>query len=487
MDIISIALLVFYFSILVLLSLYGIHRYFIVYLFYKYYKNKRRIKAEAVEIEHFPTVTVQLPIYNEKYVVTRLIEAVGQLEYPRDRLNIQVLDDSTDQTQEISLAAVHRLKEEGFSIQFMHRAIRKGYKAGALQEGLSVSSADLIAIFDADFLPDPDFLLKVVPYFTDPQISMVQTRWGYLNREYSLLTRIQALLLDGHFVLEHTARYFSGRFFNFNGTAGVWRRQAILDAGGWQGDTLTEDLDLSYRAQLAGAQFVFLPHVVCLSELPVTITGFKQQQFRWAKGAIQVARKLLPTLWKSSLPLSVKLEATVHLTSNVCYVLLAVLSLLLPLSVFIRHSLTDWNMKWLELLVFIFTVLSISIFYLVSQRELYPDWRWKLRDLPILFGLGIGICLNNSRAVLDVIFARETPFERTPKYGIKQINDKWRNKLYGSNDGKYAIGEFFLLFYLLFFLILFVLNEFWLSLPFFLLFLIGYAFVCTLTLKQTVR
>ena len=292
-----------YFLVLLILSIYGSHRYVMAYLYYKY---KGNLPAPRGRFETPPRVTIQLPVYNEMYVVERLIDAVARIDYPRDRLEIQVLDDSTDETQGIARAKVERLKRHGHDIVYLHRNNRQGFKAGALQEGLKIARGELVAVFDADFVPSPDFLRKSVNYFTDERIGMVQVRWEHLNRDYSHLTQAQAIFLDGHFVIEHTARNRSGRFFNFNGTAGVWRRATIEDAGCWQHDTLTEDLDLSYRAQLKGWQFVYLPEVVSPAEVPVEMNAFKSQQHRWAKGSIQTARKLLPRILRSDLPREVK-------------------------------------------------------------------------------------------------------------------------------------------------------------------------------------
>lgn len=480
---ISALVLTIYFFILIILSLFGIHRYYILYLYYRHYKLKKKDIVEP-GIENYPTVAIQLPIYNEKYVVERLIRTVARIRYPQDKLSIQVLDDSTDQTRAIARQTVEALQKEGFTISYIHRAVRTGYKAGALQAGLMQLDAELIALFDADFLPSEDFLEKTVGHFNDPSIAMVQTRWGYINKDYSLLTRIQAVLLDGHFVLEHTARCYSGRFFNFNGTAGIWRRSAILAAGSWQGDTLTEDLDLSYRAQLQGAKFKFLPDVICLSELPVDIEAFKRQQFRWAKGATQVARKLLPDIWRSSWSFPIKLEATVHLTSNFCYLLMVVFTLILPISIFLRSAIKGIGLEWLELLIFVFTILSISLFYIISQFELYRKWLVTVREIPFLFSLGIGMCLNNASAVIDAFRDRKTAFERTPKYKIEKNDDQWKGKAYTMKRKSLLIGEFYLFLYLLVFLFFLVVQQFWFSIPLFMLFLTGYALICSFTIQQ---
>src|SRR5579864_4630406 len=294
-----------YFFVLIVLAVYGWHRYYLVWL---YMKHRDRQPKTLPPLDPLPAVTIQLPLYNEMYVADRLIQAVCDLEYPRDRLEIQVLDDSTDETRSIAELAVRRHQAQGLNITYHTRTNRRGYKAGALEDGMKVARGEFIAIFDADFIPAPDFLTKLMPHFADGKVGMVQARWGHINQDYSLLTKIQAILLDGHFILEHGGRNRSGRFFNFNGTAGVWRRAAIEDAGGWQHDTLTEDLDLSYRAQLRGWRFVFESGLIAPAEVPVEMNGFKSQQHRWAKGSIQTCRKLLPTILRSNLPLGVKAE-----------------------------------------------------------------------------------------------------------------------------------------------------------------------------------
>jgi cellulose synthase/poly-beta-1,6-N-acetylglucosamine synthase-like glycosyltransferase len=315
-------ILVSYFFVLSILAVYGWHRYYLVYL---YMRHKDSQPAEPAALDPLPVVTVQLPIYNEMYVADRLIDAVCRLDYPPELLEIQVLDDSTDETCEIAELAVRRNAAQGIDIKYFHRDDRAGYKAGALEAGLRIARGRFVAIFDADFLPGADFLHRLLPHFGDDGVGMVQARWGHINQDYSLLTKIQSILLDGHFVLEHGARNRSGRFFNFNGTAGIWRRDAIDSAGGWQHDTLTEDLDLSYRAQLLGWKFVFLPDVVSPAEVPVEMNAFKSQQHRWAKGSIQTCRKLLPQILQADLPPQVKAEAFFHLTANFNYLLMVAL------------------------------------------------------------------------------------------------------------------------------------------------------------------
>jgi cellulose synthase/poly-beta-1,6-N-acetylglucosamine synthase-like glycosyltransferase len=378
-----------YFAVLTVLAAYGLHRYWLVYSYVKYRKNLPPIAPEPTE---WPRVTVQLPIYNERYVVERLIETVARFDYPGEKLEIQVLDDSTDETRQVAWACVERYQALGLRIQYLHRDNREGYKAGALAEGLKSASGEFIAIFDADFLPGADFLRRTLPYFGDPvsRIGMVQTRWTYLNRHYSALTEVESILLDGHFVIEHGARARSGCFFNFNGTAGVWRRAAIEDAGGWQHDTLTEDTDLSYRAQLRGWRFYYLPQIECPSELPVEMNGFKAQQARWAKGLVQTAKKILPQVLRADLPGAVKTEAVFHLTAGISYPLMIVLATMLLPAMVVRFYQGWWQMLLIDLPLFVASSCSISGFYLASQRVLYPKgWARTVLYLPFIMAVGI--------------------------------------------------------------------------------------------------
>ena len=305
MDTFDICIVAAYFTILAILSFYGLHRYIMVYLFHKYRKT---VIAPQSRFEELPRVTVQIPAYNEMYVIERIIDAVCEFDYPRDRLDIQVLDDSTDETRSIARKVVERWKSQGLDICYIHREDRTGFKAGALENGLRTAKGEFVAVFDVDFVPKPDFLQKSVHYFTDPQIGMVQGRWEHLNRNFSFLTKTQAIFLDGHFMLESFTRSLSGRFFNFNGTAGILRRKAIEDAGGWEHDTLTEDLDLSYRAQMKGWKFIFLPDLSVPAELPVEINSFKSQQCRWAKGAMQTCKKTIRKILKGDFAPHEKLE-----------------------------------------------------------------------------------------------------------------------------------------------------------------------------------
>ena len=382
-----------YFFVLVILAVYGWHRYYLVYL---YMKNKGRQPVPAGTLDALPVVTIQLPIYNEMYVADRLIDAVCQIDYPRELLEIQVLDDSTDETRSVAERAVRRNAAQGIDIKYIHRTDRTGYKAGALEAGMAVASGEFIAIFDADFIPPADFLQRTVQFFADAKVGMVQARWGHINQDYSLLTKIQSILLDGHFVLEHGGRNRAGHFFNFNGTAGIWRRAAIIDGGGWQHDTLTEDLDLSYRAQLRGWKFVFLPDLIAPAEVPVEMNAFKSQQHRWAKGSIQTCRKLLPRILASDLPLGVKAEAFFHLTANFNYPLMCVLSVLMAPSMVIRYNMGWYEMLLIDVPLFFAATASVANFYMVCQRELHRDWITRVKYLPFLMSIGIGLAVNNT-------------------------------------------------------------------------------------------
>ena len=430
-------------------------------------------------------VTVQLPIFNEMYVADRLIGAVCEMDYPRDLLEIQVLDDSTDETTEIAELAVRRHASRGFNIHYLHRVDRRGFKAGALEAGLKVASGRFVAIFDADFVPPPDFLRRTLPHFsTDPKVGMVQARWGHINEDYSLLTKVQSMLLDAHFVLEHGGRNRSGSFFNFNGTAGVWRREAIDDSGGWQHDTLTEDLDLSYRAQLAGWRFVFLPDLVSPAEVPVEMNSFKSQQHRWAKGSIQTCLKLLPRILRSKQPLSVKTEAFFHLSANFNYLLMSILSLLMFPAMYVRYTMGWTEMLLIDVPLFFAATASVGNFYVVSQRELYADWRQRLKYLPFLMSIGIGLSVNNTRAVLEAIFGKPSDFERTPKYGIEREGDDWVSKKYHQSVGLQPLIELALGFYFTGTVFYALVNQIYGTLPFLMLFQVGFLYTGLLSILQ---
>ena len=423
------AFVVVYFAILCILSIYGIHRFVMATLYRIYRKD---IPHPDAKFSDLPRVTIQLPMFNERYVIERLIDAVCEIRYPREKLQIQVLDDSIDETQKIAADAVARKREQGFDIVYIHRDDRTGFKAGALEAGLKTATGEFVAVFDADFVPQPDFLERTIHFFTNEKVGMVQVRWEHLNREYSLLTRVQSILLDGHFVIEHTARNRSGRFFNFNGTAGIWRKSTIADAGGWQHDTITEDLDLSYRAQSKGWQFIYVNESTTPAEVPVEMVAFKTQQHRWAKGSIQVAKKVLPKLLKSRLPFKVKLEAWMHLTCNISYILMVILSLMMPLTVEFRVKNSWMTSIWVDAIVFICASVSIMMFYLLAQQEARKQtFMQRLAYLPIVMSLGIGLSINNCRAVIEALVGYKTGFVRTPKYGVTKSGESFKHVKYG--------------------------------------------------------
>jgi len=479
----DVALLTPYFLVLIVLSAYGLHRYWLVF---KYFRNKRHAARPPLEcFQQLPRVTVQLPVYNERFVVERLVEAACRIEYPRHLLDIQVLDDSTDETVAVARGVVERYAALGHPVSYHHRDNRQGFKAGALAAGLEQARGEFIAIFDADFVPPPDFLHRTIHYFTDPGVGMVQGRWTFLNRNYSFLTQVQAILLDGHFVLEHGARYRSGCFFNFNGTAGVWRRRAIEEAGGWQHDTLTEDTDLSYRAQLRGWRFIYVPEIECPSELPVEMTAFKVQQARWAKGLIQTAKKLMWRIWTAPVPLHRKIEAWFHLTANLSYPLMIVLSALLLPAMIVRFYQGWFQMLYIDLPLFLAAFLSVSSFYLTSQRELYPNnWKRTFCFLPFLMAMGIGLTITNARAVLEALLGIKSPFVRTAKYRIETGGRRVRASQYRRRAGwipfiEIVIGTYFAatVYYA-------IDNRNFATVPFLLLFVLGYYYTGFLSLLQ---
>jgi cellulose synthase/poly-beta-1,6-N-acetylglucosamine synthase-like glycosyltransferase len=473
--------LVSYFFVLSILGIYGWHRY---YLVYQYRRHRDRVPGPPPDLDEWPIVTVQLPIFNEMYVVDRLISAVCALDYPIDRLQIQVLDDSTDETRDIAELAVRRQAARGFDIQYLHRTDRTGFKAGALAAGLEQARGECIAIFDADFVPPRVFLRETVPYFQDERLALVQARWGHLNHDYSLLTRIQAVLLDGHFVLEHGGRNRSGCFFNFNGTAGVWRRRAIEDAGGWEHDTLTEDLDLSYRAQLRGWTFLFLSDLVTPAEVPVEMNAFKSQQHRWAKGSIQTCRKILPLLLQADLPLRVKAEAFFHLTANFNYLVMVALSILMFPAMVVRYNMGWSEMLLIDVPLFAAATASVVNFYLVSQREVHEDWRVRVRYLPFVMAVGIGLAVNNTRAVLEALFGDPGEFTRTPKYGIERREDGWQSKRYHQSTAVQPLVEVALGLYFTGTVIYALAHGIYGTLPFLMLFQFGFLYTGLMSLFQ---
>jgi cellulose synthase/poly-beta-1,6-N-acetylglucosamine synthase-like glycosyltransferase len=476
------AILGLYFLTLVILAVFGLHRYIMVFL---YFKHRERRALPMPLPERLPRVTVQLPLYNEMYVVDRLLDSVCRIRYPRELLEIQILDDSTDDTVTIVRAAAERYRAKGFDIQYIHRDDRRGYKAGALEEGLKVAKGEFVLIFDADFVAPADILEKTLGHFADPTVGMVQGRWGHINRDYSVLTQVQSILLDGHFILEHGGRNRSGRFFNFNGTAGVWRRQAIVDGGGWQHDTLTEDLDLSYRTQLKGWRFVYLQDVVSPAEIPVEMNAFKTQQYRWAKGSIQTCLKLLPRILAAPLSPDVKTEAAFHLGANFAYPLMILLALLMFPAMVIRYNMGWYEMMIIDVPLFLGATMSVCSFYVMSQREVFGEtWKTRLRYLPAVLSVGIGLSVSNAKGVLEAILGIESEFTRTPKYGVESVGDDWRQKRYRGNVTLLPFVELLLGLYFTIMMYYAASNGIYGTLPFIVLFQAGFLHAAAMALFQ---
>ena len=486
-------LLVPYFVVMVVLAFYGIHRYQLVWLYYRNRDKEAHADQPPARWPEgaLPSVTIQLPIFNEQFVVARLVDAICRLDYPRDRFEIQLLDDSNDETEVVAREIVERyaVGANGLPPQpivYLHRRNRHGYKAGALDAGLKQANGDFVAIFDADFVPPHDWVLRVINHFAEPGIGMVQTRWTHLNRDYSFLTQVEAILLDGHFVLEHGGRSRAGVFFNFNGTAGMWRREAIGQAGGWQHDTLTEDTDLSYRAQLAGWKFKYLQDVACPAELPIEMTAFKTQQARWAKGLIQTGKKILPRVLKSDAPWHTKLEAWYHLTANISYPLMIVLSTLLMPAMIIRSWQGYLQMLLIDVPLFVASTMSVSTFYLVSQRELHPrTWHRSLLHIPFVMALGgVGLTISNTKAVLEALFGIKSAFARTPKYSVRVKGEKSQAKVYRKRLGIIPWIELLIGCYFLWTVFYAISTENFFTIPFLLLFVFGYWYTGLLSLLQ---
>lgn len=472
-----------YILVLIALAGYGFHRLTIVYLYFKHARKKPEPKEIFTEL---PLVTVQLPVFNEMHVVDRLLDSVAALDYPQDKLQIQVLDDSTDETVEICRRGVARLREKGFDAEHIHRTDRTGFKAGALENGTRFAKGELLFILDADFVPNPDVLQRTVHYFSDEKIGMIQTRWGHLNRTFNVLTRIQAMFLDGHLELEQTARNRSGRFFTFNGTAGIWRKSCIADAGGWEHDTLTEDMDLSYRAQLKGWRFIFLNDVETPAELPVDMDGFKSQQHRWTKGSIQVCKKVLPAIWKAKVPLYIKMEATAHLTSNFAYLMLICLCFLIYPN---QHAAPDFGPLTYYIVnvpIFFFASVSVIVFYITAQKALRPHSWWReLPYLPLLLALGIGMSINNAKAVIEAIFNHQSAFVRTPKYGVgEKRRSDWKKSSYKAMKTLTPFVELLFGFFFLFVVIDAAMNHRWSSAILLLPFPVGFFYTSVSSLAR---
>jgi len=485
-DALDVYFMVAYFGILGLLSLYGVYRYRMTYLFLRYRKHAPQHPGRFDQ-SRLPRVTVQLPLFNEMYVAERLIDAVVKLEYPRELLEIQVLDDSTDATREIVSGVVRKYFDEGVDISYHHRDERTGFKAGALEAGLKRSSGEFILIFDADFVPRPDCIRRMIDHFTDERVGMVQMRWSHINANYSLLTRVQAIMLDGHFVIEQTARDRCGGFFNFNGTAGMWRREAIEWSGGWQHDTLAEDTDLSYRAQLMGWRFVYLVDDDVPAELPVEITAFKSQQRRWAKGLVQVGLKMLGRIWRDPrLPLRVKLEQFFRLTGNLAAPLVIVLALInLPILI-VRYNQGLFHLFALDVPILTLSTLSVVAFYIVPQWYLHPKtWKRSIKYMPWVMSMGIALTFSNARAVIEALAGVKTPFVRTPKYRIEDGGETmWAKKHYTGRRITLPVFEVLFAAYFVFTIWYAISSHIYATLPFLLIYLCGYAYAAVLSIAQ---
>lgn len=446
--------LILYGLALMLLFLYNCGQLSLIIIYLRSERKRRAAALSATNIgsDALPRVTVQLPVYNELYVVERLIDAVVQLNYPKDKLDIQLLDDSTDETVPIIAGKVAEYKRQGFAIEHVRRPERKGFKAGALAYGLEFAQGEFIAIFDADFVPAPDFLLKIVPHFNDPAVAIVQTRWEHLNEDFSLMTQLQAFGLNAHFTIEQSGRYAAGFLANFNGTGGVWRKTAIADAGGWQSDTLTEDLDLSYRAQLRGWKFVYREDIGSPAELPVAMNALKSQQYRWMKGAAECARKLFrKVLTTPGISFSMKLHAFFHLFSSATFILVLILGILSVPLIYIRNQHPEW-----ETLFFIINLFQVNLLILISFYGI-PFWLLKQGSkaklawyFPMYSSLMMGLSLHNTIAVIEGYIGRKTPFVRTPKFNVKTATDRWdANKYVSRRIGWLTVVEGLLALYFL--------------------------------------
>jgi hypothetical protein len=472
--------LVGYFLSLTILFIFGCHGFIMIYYHRKYKAVKHTPKKESVDA----IVTIQLPLYNEMYVAERLINAVCEIDYPKNKLEIQILDDSTDETTSIVCLAVEQKKAEGFDITHIRRDSRKGFKAGALKEAMKTAKGEYIAIFDADFIPHKNFLMKTLTFFSDDKIGMVQTRWEHLNGDYSILTRAQALALDGHFVIEQSVRNKAGFFINFNGTGGVWRKKCIEEAGNWHDDTLTEDLDLSYRAQLMGWKFVFLKDFTSPAELPSEINALKNQQFRWTKGAIETAKKILPQVWKSNIPLRVKLQSTFHLTNNLVFPFILLAAILNVPLIFIKNS-GSYEAYFAIMSLFVLAFISSFLFYLYSQKDIRTDWRKKIVLFPLFMAGSMGFAVNNSRAVIEGLLNRKSEFVRTPKFKVMNDKDSWiGNKYLNTKIGLSVFVELIMAIYCLVGIISSIYFVEIAALPFQILFFVGFSFVAFTSIKH---
>lgn len=475
-------ILVLYFFSLCVLFAFGIHG--LVMLYY-YFKTKDVHTKDCEMPADLPMVTIQLPLFNELYVIERLIESVCKIKYPKDKLEIQVLDDSTDETQEIAKNLVKTYQEQGFDIQYIHRTNRDGYKAGALKNALNFCKGEFVAIFDADFVPNENFLFSTIPHFNDPKIGMVQTRWQHLNENYSFLTRTQALNLDGHFCMEQQVRNKAGFFINFNGTAGIWRKATIFDAGNWQADTITEDMDLSYRAQLKGWKFVYLNDVTSPAELPADINSLKAQQFRWTKGSIETGKKILPRVMKAKLPFKIKMESIYHLGGNIVYPFILVVAALNVPIILLKEHYPGLETYYNIMAIFVVATISTFLFMMYAQKTIDLNWRKKILLFPVFLAGSMGLSISNTKAVLEALVNKKTGFVRTPKFKIEGENDSWKAKKYSSKKIGWVVWlELALAAYYIFGIGVSIYYLEIAAIPFQLLFLMGFGTVGCLSLKQ---
>lgn len=482
-NLLFIPLALAYFLVSGLLFLFGLNFMYLTFISLRQAPEKRQ---KPRQLEKWPRVTVQLPIYNEMYVAERLVQAACRLDYPKDRLEIQVLDDSTDETRSIVSKAVKAAKANGIDIKAIHRDDRAGYKAGALRAGFAQASGEFFAIFDADFIPQPEFLLQTVPHFEDPKIAFVQTRWGHVNRDFSFLTLIQSLAIDAHFMVEQLARSRSGLWFNFNGTAGLWRREAIVDAGGWKADTLTEDLDLSYRAFLKGWRARYLSAVETPAEVPITFNAFRRQQHRWARGSLECAARLLPAIWASRHPLRTKIAATFHLGGYGVHLLLFAYCLLQPLAIVYARDFPGLISLFSVAYLFSLTILAPSFLLFAGQYQLgRPWWRW-LPVILVISAFGGGMMLNTLRAALEVSRGKPGEFRRTPKFGVEGKTKIWMKKQYHLKLDPIVFWELAFSAFNFGTLILGISSGFWLASLYSGIFALGCAFTALYTISQTI-
>lgn len=471
--------------VIVFFCIYGIALSFMfcysliqAHLVYQYLR-RGKIENSVTPLLSFPCVTIQLPVYNERYVIERLIDAVAAFDYPRDKLQIQVLDDSTDETVELISQKVKALQANGFNMDHVRRTNRIGFKAGALEEGLSQASGEFIAIFDADFIPAPDFLQKTVPYFTNPEIGMVQTRWQHLNRDYSLLTQLQAFALNAHFTVEQTGRNKGGYFINFNGTGGIWRKSCIEDAGGWSADTLTEDLDLSYRAQLKGWKFRYLENVGSPAELPPVMSALKSQQYRWTKGAAETARKHVRKVLGANISIGQKLHGTFHLLNSCMFLCVMICALLSVPAMFISHQLPQYTDLFQYASLLLFSLLILGIMYWISfvqeyKRKRVAFWHF-IKNFPLFLAFSMGLSLHNAIAIMEGLLGIKTPFVRTPKFNLMDKSSTWKTNAYVSqNITPLTVLEGLLMLYFLFGVVQAFLMKDYRLLPFHLMLSFGF-------------